>query len=114
MCILRACDLTRGVLSVRYQSGINQNLYENDYDYFVFIIWRPTWGSKSRPEELFRVYNSLLKRLRFVKDRVVNQRIHIAFARGITKVRTLSVSVRVKRGSVFQRKLNHFSRSCRG
>ena len=38
MCILGACDLTRGVLSVRYQSGINQNLYENDYDYFVFII----------------------------------------------------------------------------
>ena len=38
MCILRAYDLTRGVLSVRYQSGINQNLYENDYDYFVFII----------------------------------------------------------------------------
>ena len=51
MCILGACDLTRKVLSVRYQSGINQNLYENDYDYFVFIIWRPTWGSKSRPEE---------------------------------------------------------------
>ena len=51
VCILGACDLTRKVLSVRYQSGINQNLYENDYDYFVFIIWRPTWGSKSRPEE---------------------------------------------------------------
>ena len=51
MCILGACHLTRGVLSVRYQSGINQNLYENDYDYFVFIIWRPTWGSKSLPEE---------------------------------------------------------------
>ena len=38
VCILGACDLTRKVLSVRYQSGINQNLYENDYDYFVFII----------------------------------------------------------------------------
>ena len=29
---------SKGSFSVRYQSGISQNLYENDYDYFVFII----------------------------------------------------------------------------
>ena len=80
MCILGACDLTRGVLSVRYQSGINQNLYENDYDYFVFIIWRPTWGLKSRPEE--KMSEGDLPRLRAIRG--ANRGVIRAYLHGTT------------------------------